>query len=242
MSSPSNNEDAGTITRDVAARLIMVEPGAFDQLVREGWFKPVSRLRYKLVDVVQGHIKAMQHEVERGRTASEAAAHIDLGVGRFGELVETNIIPRQKTRSYRLDDVRQVYIRHLRSVAAGHGADNGAALSTQRARLADAQTRAAELKTGIMAGDFVRLASVRKVLEREFGTMREKILTTPGKWADALTPFSPKDRSAIYDILYAEACELLTCLSTSAVLEASADRARKLGMRWDDRDEERPQP
>lgn len=36
MSSPPNNDDAGTIAADVAARLITVSPGAFDQLVREG--------------------------------------------------------------------------------------------------------------------------------------------------------------------------------------------------------------
>jgi hypothetical protein len=38
----AENDDVGTIGPDVAARLIMVEPGAFDQLVRRGWFKPVG--------------------------------------------------------------------------------------------------------------------------------------------------------------------------------------------------------
>jgi hypothetical protein len=200
----------------------MVEPGAFDQLVREGWFKPVSRLRYKLVDVVQGHIKSMQHEVERGHTASEAAAHIDLGVGRFAELVETNIIPRQKTRSYRLDDVRQVYIRHLRSVAAGHGANGGVTLAGERALLAREQREAATLKNQISRGDFVSLATVQRKLVALFAVMREQALTLPGKCADALQPYTPKDRGEICDIMHAEVCEMLENLSVVDVISARA--------------------
>ncbi len=215
MSSNTNNDNAGTITRDVAARLIMVEPGAFDQLVREGWFKPVSRLRYKLVDVVQGHIKSMQHEVERGHTASEAAAHIDLGVGRFAELVETNIIPRQKTRSY--DDVRQVYIRHLRSVAAGHGANGGVTLAGERALLAREQREAATLKNQISRGDFVSLAMVQSALVSTFSVLRERCLTLPGAVADSIEPLSALDRGQITDIIRDKVHELLEDLSETKI-------------------------
>jgi hypothetical protein len=225
MSSPTNNDDAGTITRDVAARLIMVEPGAFDQLVREGWFKPVSRLRYRLVDVVQGHVQSMRHEVERGRTASEAAAHIDLGVGRFMLLVETNVIPRQKTRSYRLDDVRQGYIRHLRAMAAGQGqgADGGMTLAGERALLAREQREAATLKNQISRGDYVSLAMVQRKLVALFTVMREQALTLPGKCADALQPYTAKDRGEIWDIMHAEVCEMLENLS---VVDVTSTRAK----------------
>jgi hypothetical protein len=88
--------DEGTITADVAARLIMVESGAFDQLVRRGWFKPVSRHRYRLVDVVQGYVKSMQHEFERGRSQAEVAAHIDMGARRFQELLDEGVMPQHQ--------------------------------------------------------------------------------------------------------------------------------------------------
>jgi phage terminase Nu1 subunit (DNA packaging protein) len=217
-----NNDDAGTITADVAARLIMVEPGAFDQLVREGWFKPVSRLRYKLVDVVQGHIKSMQHEVERGRTATEAAAHIDLGVGRFTQLVETNVIPRQKTRSYRLDDVRLVYIRHLRAIAAGQSVDGGVTLAGERALLAREHREAVALKNAASRGDLVPLAMVKSALVSTFSVMREQCLTLPGSVADSLTPFSPKDRAEITDIIRDKVHELLEGLSDAKITLAPA--------------------
>jgi len=226
MNLPPNNDDAGTIAADVAARLIMVEPGAFDQLVREGWFKPVARLRYKLVDVVQGHIKSMQHEIERGRTAAESAAHIDIGVGRFMQLVETDVIPRQKSRSYRLDDVRQVYIRHLRAVAAGQGADGGVTLAGERALLAREQREAAMLKNAIARGEYVSLGAVQRAVEDHYSVVRERTLSAPGKCADRLTSHCAEDRGQIMEILMEEARDALGDLSTDAFMDAKLAKAR----------------
>ena len=204
------NDEVGTIARDVAARLIMVEPGAFDQLVREGWFKPVSRLRFNLVEVVQGYLKSLRHEIERGRTASEAAAHVDLGVGRFTQLVETNVIPRQKTRSYRLDDVRRVYIRHLRAIAAGQGSDGGTTLANERAALAREQTLTAQIKNAAARGDLVSLTAVQKRLIALLAIFRERILSIPGKMAD---PLSMRTREEIEPLLRDELYEALDELS-----------------------------
>jgi phage terminase Nu1 subunit (DNA packaging protein) len=208
---PENDE--GTITADVAARLIMVESGAFDQLVRRGWFKPVGVRRYKLVDVVQGHIKSMQYEVERGRSQTEVAAHIDMGARRFQELLDEGVMPRQKTTSYNLDDVRQTYIRHLRALAAGQGTGSGITLAGERALLAREQRETATLRNAVSRGDFVSLAKVERKLVALFAVMREQALTLPGKSADALQPYTPKDRGEITDILYAEVCEMLENLS-----------------------------
>jgi hypothetical protein len=167
-------------------------------------------------------------KAKRGASTSAAAAHIAVSGPTFAKLLNTGVIERaDRAVGYDLRTVRLARLRQLEAVAAGRsGVDGGEQLSRQRAKLAGAQTDAALLKNAITAGEFVRLASVRTVLEREFAGMKEKILSTPGKSADALQPFTPLDRGAIYDVLRAEAVELLEHLSESAVLTASIERAR----------------
>jgi phage terminase Nu1 subunit (DNA packaging protein) len=213
----AENDDVGTIGPDVAARLIMVEPGAFDQLVRRGWFKPVGVRRYRLVEVVQGYIKSVQHEIERGRSQAEAAAHIDMGSRRFQELLEGGVIPRQKTHGYNLDDVRLVYIRHLRAIAAGQGAGAGVTLAGERALLAREQREAATLKNQISRGDFVSLAMVQSALVSTFSVLRERCLTLPGAVADSIEPLSALDRGQITDIIRDKVHELLEDLSETKI-------------------------
>jgi hypothetical protein len=165
---------------------------------------------------------------KRGASTSAAAAHIGVSGPTFARLLNTAVIERaDRGVGYDLRTVRLARLRQLEALAAGRsGVDGGELLSKQRARLAAAQTDAALLKNAILSSEFVRLASVRNVLEREFTIMKEKILSTPGKTADALSPHTSQDRGAIFDILHAEAIELLENLSTSAVLTASVERGR----------------
>jgi phage terminase Nu1 subunit (DNA packaging protein) len=168
-------------------------------------------------------------KANRGVSTSAAAAHIGVSGPTFAKLLNAGVIERaDRGVGYDLRTVRLARLRQLEALAAGRsGVDGGELLSKQRARLAGAQTDAALLKNAILSAEFVRLASVRNVLEREFAIMKEKILSTPGKSADALQPFTALDRGAIYDVLRAEAVELLEHLSESAVLTASLERARK---------------
>jgi hypothetical protein len=46
-----------------------------------------------------------------------------------------------------------------------------------------------------------------------FAVMREIALSTPGKIADSLQPFTPKDRAAIFEIVNGEIYEMLSNLS-----------------------------
>lgn len=58
-------------------------------------------------------------------TIAEAAAHIDLGERRFYELLEGDVIERCQPGEYNLDHVRVTYIRHIRKIGAGRGAEKG---------------------------------------------------------------------------------------------------------------------
>ena len=164
-------------------------------------------------------------------TAAKAATHIFLSPSRFRDLVDEGVITRQASRGYDFDTVRREYITHAQKIMSGRGADGGAALSTQRAKLAEAQTVAAEIKNAISRGDFVSLTLMKSALMSTFAAMREQCLTLPGSVADALTPFSPKDRTQIMDIIRDKIHELLEGLSEAniGVGRSSATRSARDG-------------
>jgi phage terminase Nu1 subunit (DNA packaging protein) len=208
------DDTAGTIALDVAARLLMVEQSEFAGLARAGWFKVATKGRYRLVEVVQGYLKSLTHEIERGRTAAEVAAHLDLNTRNFLDLVDRGIIPRAAKASYSLDDCRKLYIRHLRSVASGHGdMAAGASLSSERALLAKEQRETISLKNAISRGEYVSLAAMVKRLEVTFAVIREKLLTLPGKLGDSC---EMRVRDEIEELLLAEIIEILNELHDAA--------------------------
>jgi phage terminase Nu1 subunit (DNA packaging protein) len=65
-------EAAGTITIDVAAKLLMVTPEWVRRLTKDGWISKADRGRYRVVDVVQGYIRFLRDEARR---FSKSAAH-----------------------------------------------------------------------------------------------------------------------------------------------------------------------
>ena len=66
------NDSAGTITTDVAAKLLMVTPEWVRRLTKDGWITKTERGRYRVVDVVQGYIRFLKDEARR---ATRTAAH-----------------------------------------------------------------------------------------------------------------------------------------------------------------------
>lgn len=181
-------EEAGLISGAVAARLLLLTPEEFRLLDRAGWFASVGKDRYRVVDVVQGYIRYLQKQGEdAGRTVGEVAQHIDLGQRRLFELLDEGIIPRKGRGGYSLAEVRVAYIRHLRKVAAGRGADPDLDLSSERAMLAREQTQSMALRNAIARGEYVSTEEVGRQVEGDYAVVRERLLTIPGKIADALT-------------------------------------------------------
>jgi phage terminase Nu1 subunit (DNA packaging protein) len=146
-------------------------------------------------------------------TANESAKHIFLGISRFRDLIGSGAITRQKSGRYKLDVVREEYCLHMQKIAAGRGADGGAALSEQRSRLAGAQAERAEFENVRAMGGFVELEVFKRQLVADLMTTRERALSTPGKISDSLTPYTPKDRDAIHEIVKREIYEMLEDLS-----------------------------
>ncbi len=148
-------------------------------------------------------------------TIAEAAAHIDLGERRFYELLEGDVIERCQPGEYNLDHVRVTYIRHIRKIGAGRGAEKGIDLASERARLAREQTEAAAFKNAIARGEYVAIEEAGRQMEADYGLVRQRILAMPGKLADALEGMSREEREAA---ILAEVNEALNELSEPAHL------------------------
>ncbi|MGC2778981.1 MAG: hypothetical protein WA418_25455, partial [Bradyrhizobium sp.] len=88
----------GDIDGPTAARLLMCTEQWFLKLVKDGWIKRASRGRYRIVEVVQGHIRYLQDEGRRAtKTASASrvqearAAQIEMQTQReLGRLVDVD--------------------------------------------------------------------------------------------------------------------------------------------------------
>ncbi len=160
-------------------------------------------------------------------TIAEAAAHIDLGERRFYELVEGDVIERCQPGEYDLDQVRVTYIRHIRKIGAGRGAEKGIDLASERARLAREQTEAAAFKNAIARGEYVEIEEACRQMEADYGLVRQRILAMPGKLADALEGL---DREAREAAIMAEVIEALNELHEPArLLQLEEARAATAG-------------
>jgi hypothetical protein len=146
-------------------------------------------------------------------TAVEAGKHICLEVARFRDLVAAGVIKRAPSGGYKLDVVRESYIRHMQLVAAGRAADGGESLSKERTRLARAMAQRAERANDAEAGLLTPVKDVCDTIEPLFVVMRERLLSLPGESADAVQPHCLLDRGSIEQILRAKVYSALTYLS-----------------------------
>jgi len=153
-------------------------------------------------------------------TAAEAANHIFLSISRFRDLVSAGTITRKPSNAYTLDEVREQYCKNAQLVMAGRSAEGGKALSTARARLAEAQAQKAEMANAIALGEFIETQLMRRILEGLFATIRENILGLAGKIADNVAQHAPEqNRAAVYAIINGECRELLAGLAAQDTME-----------------------
>src|SRR5262249_20765023 len=117
----------------MAARLLMITVQEFKRLVAKGHIAKFVKDRYRTVEAVQGYVRYLKaSHTEAGKTVAEAARHIDMGTRRFYELLDDGVMT--PAQGYDLEQVRRTYIRRLRKVAAGRGADPALDLGIERAR------------------------------------------------------------------------------------------------------------
>jgi hypothetical protein len=110
---------------------------------------------------------------------------------------------------------------HLRNAsnnndgAAGSeaGSDKGS-LTAARIRVTNANALAKEHANEILLGKYTDNETALHCFMLAISTMREIMLSMPGKLADRLATHSDKDRSSIFEILRVEIYDALTLMST----------------------------
>ena len=94
-------------------------------------------------------------------------------------------------------------------------ASASASLTAARTRIAVASAEAKELANHITRGNFISRDVMLDLLTPTFLTMREIMLSLPGKISDALTPHCSEDRGAIFEIVNREVRENLENLASA---------------------------
>jgi hypothetical protein len=98
------------------------------------------------------------------------------------------------------------------SAAANGETSNANTLTAARIRIANASAAAKEMQNDILLGKFTDNETALQIFTLAMATMREILLTLPGKLADQLA--AEDDRGEVFKILYREVCAALTALST----------------------------
>jgi phage terminase Nu1 subunit (DNA packaging protein) len=198
-----------------AAKHLSLTASEFGALVKAGTITPAPNGKYLLDKIREQFCVYAQKTITASdaATAVQAAQHIHLGPSRFRDLVASGVFSHATRGNYSLSLVRQEYCANATKVMAGRGADGGASLSKQRARLATAQAETAERRNQAEAGLLVEVASVVGTIEPLLVVVRQGLLNLPGACADALTPFTAEDRGSISEILRKQVYQLLTHLS-----------------------------
>lgn len=142
----------------------------------------------------------------------------------FATMIKDGIFERQlPSNGYDLRAVVRACFAHSRRIAGGRGGvDGGAVLSSARARQSIAAAEHAEFRNAIQRGDYVLSSLVEERLGSTFAMQREIALSVPGKCADSLTPFTPKSREGIAEILQIEMTTFLAELAEPHTYKARA--------------------
>jgi hypothetical protein len=208
-------EELPPIDAAEAIRLLSISLVQFNGLTKDGWIKPTGRNRYIVADVVSGYLKFLAHDLTRGKTANEAAHHLDISQRRLFQLIDDGVIPRQDpSAGFDLDVVRLAVLRHQRKLIAGHG--GGASkldLAAERAALAREQRLKVARENAVAEAQYVSVDLVAGVVESEYSIVREQFLGLPGKEADALSFGDPAKRAFVEAHLHNSVFEILTNLS-----------------------------
>ena len=142
-------------------------------------------------------------------TNDEVASHLGISPTRVSELKSAGILPEARRRANDLNTCREVYLEHLREVAAGRMAKDGGGIDlvTERARLARAQAAKCERQNKIADGLYLEVASFHRMATAAFLIVRGRLLGIPPKlaplWSAAKTPAEAQEilRKEIYATL-----------------------------------------
>jgi phage terminase Nu1 subunit (DNA packaging protein) len=152
-------------------------------------------------------------------SATALGAHLGCSRVTIHEYVARKVFARGTDGLFDEDDCRLKAFAYLRDKAGGRSGGGDKNLAEVRAELTREQTQAVAMKNAITRGDYVPLAIVKRNLESVLTTVRERILSIPGKSALAC---EMRSRGEIEEIMRAELHEALDELSRPIIPISSA--------------------
>ena len=144
-------------------------------------------------------------------TILEVCSWCDISRTTFHDAVRRGVISRKPRGEHDVREVARALIKDRQATKGGHGdLATKRKLSEARATLAREQTAALKLKNAVARREYVSLAGVRREVETVFATVRERLLSIPGKIAASC---EMRERSDVEAIVRDEVYEILDELS-----------------------------
>lgn len=150
-----------TISADQLARFLEITPFEVERLTRAGAIAKRHRGGYELTEAVRSYISHLRVELQRKHdhpTQKEIGEHIDINDRNVRYLLAELGIDH---REHSLDDIRIMYIRKLRDVAANRATGS---LGEERAGLAREQKLLTRIKKQKELGEWAPISALTKVL------------------------------------------------------------------------------
>lgn len=116
-------------------------------------------------------------------SSTECANYLSMNTRTFTDLVARGVIKKRNKQEYNLDEVREQYIKYIRSVASNRMTTEGLDLANERARLAKEQADAKEMQNEVERGELVYIRDVASSLEKQLYRVRSKLLVIPNRVA-----------------------------------------------------------
>jgi phage terminase Nu1 subunit (DNA packaging protein) len=161
-------------------------------------------------------------------TQTDLAAYIDTTRETISDHVARGTIKKRADGKYDLQEcIRAIFKWQSGKLSGRIGNEE---LAAQRVNLAREQAESVALKNAVTRGEFVRLETFAKVLDRHVMAMRERFLQLPRVSAEALLPIlrSAADMTAAEDAIRELTYEAMSDVADGKFLvaEAKADARR----------------
>jgi hypothetical protein len=162
-------DEAGLVSGAVAVSLLMLHaPSELARLSREGWFKPAGKDRWRVVEIVQGMIRALQTQAGTA-TTQELAAVLEISGTRIQQLANEGWYKSIGKNRWNRDEVYRGYLKFLRAD------DRRSTKSAGEFRLRDAKAKVVEMQLAERARDLIRYDEAETALETVVGVVRTEM-------------------------------------------------------------------
>lgn len=107
-----------------------------------------------------------------GSSKKSTALHLDISVRHLNRLIAEGTLPPMPGGGFDLNEVRPLFIRHLRKIAAGR---EGAGLAEARASLARLRGEKVELEVRILKHRYVAQEEIARQLEGQYAIVNDRL-------------------------------------------------------------------